>query len=583
MKKQIASFFLDAKLNQKIRMVYIGVIIGYLVLFLVFGVFFYYREIRIYALENDKKLTQSAVRVMISESKNVNNMTKAISSDAYVKQYLTAGEQDLEEKRRIALGNMYQYVYLLDYVSSIYVVRLDTDYINVETNRTTVNTERIRDHSWGKELEKMEGGAIYRKNGNGAFTRYSGDNTISYMRAVYDFNNLELIGYLSVNMNMSFFENACQDLLEEGNAGIAIRDDTENLAVFGQKMILPKTEKKGEWVQRIFLQNGVNYSLHCSEIGDWDLYFLLEKRIVFSDQQKLLLFVLLGATFLFSVLAWSVMHRIIVSRITAPIAKLVASMEKVKGGQLHRVSVKTGHDEIGMLKDSYNMMLVEMNNLITELVEKEKKQQKLELDILQEQIKPHFLYNILYRIESMAMENQDMEVMESLQTLGDFYRKFLSKGEKSICLIEEMDIVRDYLKLQCLRYADEFTYQIEMDKDIEKCLVPKLILQPLVENSIYHGVRLKGEDGSISVKARKCGDRVRIHIYDNGVGMSPDAVAEIMERGGGKSFGLKATIERIQYYCGVQDVYEIYSEEGEYMEVVLKLPCREEEKGHERD
>ena len=194
------------------------------------------------------------------------------------------------------------------------------------------------------------------------------------------------------------------------------------------------------------------------------------------------------------------------------------------------------------------------------------------MDILQEQIKPHFLYNTIDMIANLALEAGAEPVFEALETLGDFYRRFLSKGSKEVTILEEIDIVRDYLRLQKLRYGDIFDDVYEIDKTLVGVTVPKLILQPLVENSLYHGIRMKGEKGLIRISVEKADGMVCISVYDDGVGMRPETIKDILDSREFRSFGVKGTIERINYYYRQNCEVTIRSEIYRYTEVVIKLP-----------
>jgi two-component system sensor histidine kinase YesM len=247
-------------------------------------------------------------------------------------------------------------------------------------------------------------------------------------------------------------------------------------------------------------------------------------------------------------------------------------MKSVNTGWLRRVSLPLANDEIGYLKDSYNDMLVELNELISELLDKEKSIQQAELEVLQEQIKPHFLYNTLDTIAYLALTEPAENVYEAVDTLGKFYRKFLSRGSREIPIKDEVEIVKDYLTLQRLRYGDIFEDVYEVDPELENIRVPKLILQPLVENSLYHGVRLKGEKCIIKIQVFEKEDKVHLVIYDTGIGMDQKRIEQIMEGKSQKSFGFKGTIERIQYYFDQKDVVTVTSVVGEYTCVDIKIP-----------
>jgi len=215
----------------------------------------------------------------------------------------------------------------------------------------------------------------------------------------------------------------------------------------------------------------------------------------------------------------------------------------------------------------------ELKSKENELIRKEREIGKMKFGALQEGIKPHFLYNALSCIAAIALENSDEKTCNAIMALGDFYRGYLSKGKNEIPLREEIEMVKSYLEIQKLRYGDIFEVEYEIDEKLLNILVPKLILQPLVENSIYHGIRLKGEKGIIKISVYKEKDRAHIVVFDTGVGMSEKQLQDIMnDEGGEKSFGLKSTIERIQYYYNDLDLYEITTKEGLYFRIDIKIP-----------
>lgn len=219
-------------------------------------------------------------------------------------------------------------------------------------------------------------------------------------------------------------------------------------------------------------------------------------------------------------------------------------------------------------------MLVEINRLIEELVEKEKAYQKAEMNALQEQIKPHFLYNTLETIALLALENPRDEVYDAIETLGKFYRKFLSKGQEEITLSDEVEIVKNYLKLQELRYGDIFHDIYDIDEKVKNVRIPRLILQPIVENALYHGIIPKGEEGDIYIKAKQKEDKLVITVKDTGIGASEERISEVLSKKS-QSFGLKSTLDRISKYYSNKVSYKISSEVGYYFEVEIYIPLEE--------
>ena len=240
-----------------------------------------------------------------------------------------------------------------------------------------------------------------------------------------------------------------------------------------------------------------------------------------------MLYILLFLLVVFMILALYVAF-FIRKNVTEPVYELSDSMEKNRqAGELKKVDVDVPFSEFDMLQGDYNNMIDHVNDLINKLMEKEKTLQRAEMRVLQEQIKPHFLYNSLETIGFMALDAGAGNVHDALETLGSFYRNFLSKGDRAIPLSREIWIVKDYLSLQKLRYGDILEDEYDIEEDSMEFVVPKLILQPLVENSIYHGIRQKGERGKIKITSRLVDGDLHIWVLDTGVGMSHEKIEQI--------------------------------------------------------
>ena len=178
----------------------------------------------------------------------------------------------------------------------------------------------------------------------------------------------------------------------------------------------------------------------------------------------------------------------------------------------------------------------------------------------------------------MAFQNTREEVYEAVETMGNFYRKFLSKGSENITIADEVDIVKSYIKLLRYRYDNLFDDQYYIQEDLKSVVILKLILQPLVENCIYHGIRPKGEKGIIKISIYSIADKIHIVIYDSGVGMGQEQIEQLLSGQDKKSFGFKGTIDRIRNFYHIkriEDVVTIRSVEGEYCEIELIVPFPE--------
>ena len=266
----------------------------------------------------------------------------------------------------------------------------------------------------------------------------------------------------------------------------------------------------------------------------------------------------------------------IISRsIIKPIQKLLRAMNRAPSGNFMKVSAERNSFEMEQLYDGYNQMIEQIDQLLKRVIEEQKTIRRAELNALQSQIKPHFLYNTLDSITSLALSGDNEQVCELIEALGTYYRLSVSKGQDVITVSEEIEMVRNYLKIQSVRYDNVFEAQFEVDRECAMIPIPKLVLQPLVENSLYHGIRPKGTKGIIRISTRSVDSAVVITISDDGVGMSKEEIEEILltERQGQiKSFGLWGTKERLRIFYDDRDVLHIDSEPGIGTTITLTLP-----------
>ena len=253
-------------------------------------------------------------------------------------------------------------------------------------------------------------------------------------------------------------------------------------------------------------------------------------------------------------------------------------------------------DEIGMLADSFNHLKHQIARTIHALeseaqLEKSLRQQESEaarlrqlieqsrFAQLQSQINPHFLYNTLDTIIWLVETGKNEQAVEMVTSLSNFFRSSLSQGRDIITLGEEEIHVRSYLEIQQVRYRDILRYEIHVQPELRGCVLPKLTLQPLVENALYHGIKLRRGLGCILVDAAQEDDRVRITVRDDGAGMPPERLQQLRqsldteERVG---FGLRTVYRRLRLLYGEQCSMELESEPGAGTTVTLRFPIRKE-------
>ena len=563
--------FLSLGLRKKIQFLFLCTMI--VCILFCSGIFYLILENQMQQSIADKEISNRTAisNNLDSTMKSINSINRLTMLRSTVRTFLLA-ESNSTPRTRNALQEIHDILNTFNLSCNVVILRMDGQYLNTGPGITYVNTDKIFETEWLDEVMAQKGNYVIKAGTRDAFRSNIGE-MVSFVRVINDINTQKPIGILAINLPSRFFEQAYEGLsgetshfaLYDTSGSLICKDNESTFSSLNPENLLQNTREETD---KLFYKS----IFTCDTLGDshFILASRLEVRILDGLPAKLLAALIIGA-FILLAFMWLI-NTYIAKNVIYPIQRLVDSMAEVQNGWLHRVSMNVSDDEIGLLKNSYNAMLIEINQLIEELLQKEKTLRMAELDALQEQMKPHFLYNTLDMIRYMALENRTDEVYNMLETLGNFYRRFLSKGSTDLSLGEEIEIVKSYLTLQRTRFEDIFTDEYEIEEGLSSIRVPRLILQPLVENSIYHGIRPKGEHGVIRVTVKRQEDFLFLSIYDNGIGMSAHQRELLFSGKDSRSFGFQGTIERIRYYYKTEDVFEIHSVEGEYCEIILKLP-----------
>ena len=275
----------------------------------------------------------------------------------------------------------------------------------------------------------------------------------------------------------------------------------------------------------------------------------------------------------------SIINSYISTRITDPIKELEKAVNEIEQGNLEVEVRSAGSYEIQHLGTSIQSMARRIRKLMNDIVAEHESKRRSEFDTLQSQINPHFLYNTLDIIVWMIENEKQSEAVKVVTALARFFRISLSKGKSIIPVKDELEHVRNYLMIQHMRYKNKFTYDIEADEDVLELASLKLMLQPLVENAIYHGMEFMDGDGEILVRAWRREDDLYMSVSDNGLGMTQEQVERLFQAadhtssGRGSGIGVKNVNERIKLYFGTGYGLEILSEPDEGTTVTAHLPA----------
>ncbi|MDQ0194038.1 sensor histidine kinase [Paenibacillus wynnii] len=262
--------------------------------------------------------------------------------------------------------------------------------------------------------------------------------------------------------------------------------------------------------------------------------------------------------------------------IAKPIISLSRQMKHVNEGNLDNQLEIASRDEIGILASGFNMMMQRIKELLLNISAEQRKKREYELALIHAQMKPHFLYNTLDVIYTLSEMGRARDVQRTTKALADFYRVALSNGRDQISLEDELSNVQDYLSIQRIRYSDVFDFTIDIQPEILSCIIPKLTLQPLVENAIYHGLKTKESFGELLILGWREGDKVILKVKDDGVGIAPERLqtltTAIKDQENQVGYGLNSVHERIRLYFGEEYGLHITSILGLGTEVSIELP-----------
>ena len=350
--------------------------------------------------------------------------------------------------------------------------------------------------------------------------------------------------------------------------------DCKNL----KKRMRAIAETKGYDSRQIQLTNNVYVLTELTQkaMGDYIYYEAGYLKKVENDMFARILAVgIILGIFVFVIVALVVKKSFrLAGEITDPIGGVSDNVRKVGHGNFDIIPVETNVIEVKELDRGILKMAGRIQTLLENVKEEERKQHMIQLELLQAQVNPHFLYNTLDTIVWMVEADMHDEAIEMLTHLSVFFRTVLSKGEDVISLHDEVLHTKSYLEIQQYRYRDILEFEINIPKELSGIPVPKLSIQPLAENALYHGIKNRRGKGKILIEGREEEDALVLTVSDNGQGMTPERLHEVQEAirtGERAGFGLAAVAERIALYYGPGYGMKIFSEEGKGTTVEIRL------------
>ncbi len=403
-------------------------------------------------------------------------------------------------------------------------------------------------------------------------------------------------GVLLVDMSFSGIEQICKDVELASGSGYLYLIDGDGEIIYHprQQLLYAGLQEENNLVaasypdgthRETFQDQERQVTVKTVGYTGWKLVGVMPVDGIWDNYSQVFLFFLFIV--LFSVFLLIFVNLRLSEWITAPMKKLDRAVKELEAGREDVDFDVGGPHEVEHLSHSIRSMVSTMRHLTEDIIEQEEQKRRSELDVLQSQINPHFLYNTLDSVVWMTENGRTQDAVVMITSLARFFRISLSRGSNIIPIADELEHARHYLTIQKMRFKNKFSASITAEDGVESLFTIKLIVQPILENAIYHGMTYADGDGEIAVRAFREGQDVLIEVSDNGPGMPEEVVARLLDpvaqtdrpnaKGSGSGIGLRNVHRRIQLTFGAAYGLTITSEPDAGTTVRIRLPALDEE------
>jgi two-component system sensor histidine kinase YesM len=450
--------------------------------------------------------------------------------------------------------------------------------------------EQMKNSVWYKKAVEMGGRSVFTIVESESSLEVSGfkegtqNRTIRLVRLLRNIQTGDPIGVLGVDMDSRMIDNIVSKLQIEYYGLFIVVDDEGNLIYkldpnnrfedSGQLKDLG-LDKLKSGVDQIKIQGKETIRINkSSSLTGWRViqyipYSELITPIVFIQRLTMITVIIcLAAAF--------VMSLFVSNRLVKPLKNLVGLTKKVQQGHLDVRLDDIRQDEIGYLSANFNIMISRLREMHDEIYREQELKRQAELSALQAQIQPHFLYNTLDSVKWMAVIRGELQISEMITALVNLLRNSISLGKETITVRKEVENLKNYILIQHMRYYHVFEVTYHVEDEVLDMGIPKLILQPLVENSLYHGIDTTKQGGRIELAVEMKQGYLVCKIMDNGKGMSQEHLKAIMEGKVKSQFSgisVKNVDERLKLHYGPQFGLVFQSEEGQGTTVTIRIPA----------
>jgi two-component system sensor histidine kinase YesM len=567
----------------------ISVVFSCLILFLIIITSYISYRLSADAVETNSKhyISEIIQQVNINIQSYITNMediSMLASTNKDVKYYITETSFINDEERRPyekRISDLFQSILITRKdIASIMVFGYNNRFVS-DRRITSLNlNSKIEEQPWFKNAKAEGGKSVISAPHVQNIIQNEYRWVVSLSRELKSADGITGEGIFLVDLNLSVINEICNHI-NLGKRGYVFIVDKQGNIVYHPQQKLINSNLKTEMIDKVkqsssgsFITGEGNkkriYTIQETHFG-WKIVGVAYASELIANQYQINLSYFLWTIFALVIALY--LSFFISRHLSRPIKMLQSNMKQVEKGDFSIRSEFQSKNEIGQLSHTFNIMVGRIRDLMNQIIQNEESKRKSEMKLLEAQINPHFLYNTLDSIIWMAERKKHDEVVLMTSSLAKLFRSIINKNNETVPVRVEIEHITNYLLIQTMRYKDKLDFQIDVDPSILEVHIPKIILQPIVENAIYHGIKNKLEPGLVKITGKVDGDTIVFVVADDGVGMEQEKLDQILKLKEGiiGGIGVSNVNDRIKLF-GNEFGLTFESEKWEGTKVTIVLP-----------
>lgn len=562
-------WFLDISIKKKLTIVLAGIL---LILILLLDVLVFYLTSSVLSQKIENQVYETTIQLSNNFDNKVeiiNNKIIQIANDTNIQEELkdeiSINEQDKDnyystyQKIRRTLVQVYNSNMMQDV--EIYALNGDNYYISANNIKVPLVNER----NYIREVSRNNGGILLFNDENGS---------VQFIKQIKDELTGKMLGIIRIGLKKEYLKNTAHSILTSLEGELLLSDKNSQIIIKDKRLstnldILSKVQEK----------EIINFHIqYQSSVTGWKTILTLNQEWMFKELNTLKEFIV-SVSLLFYLLLLVIVSKISEILIN-PIKDITEGLKNFVAGNLNVRLEVNRNDELGIMSQTFNYTASRIESLIDEISYRKSLEKELKYKTLQAQVNPHFLYNTLDIINWMALAADEQGISKMILSLSDLFRYSINIREENASISDELDNIKNYLYIQQIRHSDRLKIYYEIDNNLLDLKLPKLTLQPLIENAINHGLYNVEAGGEIRVRLHQKDDSVLIEIKDNGIGIdqyklqkiSRELKDELFSNVDGNHIGLLTIHKRIQFLYGDKYGIDVISILHQGTAVIIKIP-----------